>query len=83
MQGGSGELKVPTLRTIKLLLVVYVYDAEHDTFKQLPGMPPHMPLQIHNAAKALDFIDKGIQFHLDCLHLLVADLLPPVPSAVL
>ena len=67
MQGGDSELEAPTVCTIKLLLVVYVYDAEHDTFKPLPGMPPHMALQIHNATMALDFIDKGIWLHLACI----------------
>lgn len=42
-----------------MLLVVYVYDAVQDTFKQVPGMPPHMPLQIHNAMKALQLINEG------------------------
>ena len=43
-----------------MLLVVYVYDAAQDTFKQVPGMPAHMPLQIHNAMKALELIYEGI-----------------------
>ena len=59
MQGGSGERNAPTLRLIKLLLVVYVYDAEQDTFKPLPGMPAHLPLQIHNATRALQSIAEG------------------------
>ncbi|DBA77564.1 TPA: hypothetical protein ACH3X1_009370 [Trebouxia sp. C0004] len=58
-QGGSDELKAAALRKIKVLLVVYVYDAVQDTFKQLPGMPAHMPLQIHNAVKALQLINEG------------------------
>ncbi|KAL0028992.1 hypothetical protein WJX77_010388 [Trebouxia sp. C0004] len=57
--GGSDELKAAALRKIKVLLVVYVYDAVQDTFKQLPGMPAHMPLQIHNAVKALQLINEG------------------------
>ncbi len=57
MQGGSGE--TAALRKIKVLLVVYVYDAVQDTFKQVPGMPAHMPLQIHNAVKALQLINEG------------------------
>lgn len=59
MQGGSGELRAAALRKIKVLLVVYVYDAVQDTFKQVPGMPAHMPLQIHNAMKALQLINEG------------------------
>lgn len=58
-QGGSGELKAPTLRLIKLLLVVHIYDAEQDTFKPLQGMPAHLPLQIHNATRALQSIAEG------------------------
>lgn len=58
-QGGSGELRTKSLRLIKLLLVVYVYDAAHDTFRQVPSMPVHMPLQIHNAMKALQLINEG------------------------
>lgn len=42
-----------------MLLVVYVYDAVQDTFKEVPGMPAHMPLQIHNAMKALQLINQG------------------------
>lgn len=63
IQGGNDEIKAPTVRLIKLLLVVYVYDAEDDTFKQLPSMPAHMPLQIHNATKALQSIDEGMTQH--------------------
>lgn len=59
VQGGSGEPKAASLRKIKVLLVVYVYDAVQDTFKQVPGMPAHLPLQIHNAMKALQLINKG------------------------
>ena len=58
-QGGGGELKTKNLRLIKLLLVVYVYDAAQGTFKQVPSMPAHMPLQIHNAMKALQLINEG------------------------
>lgn len=56
---GGGELKTKNLRLIKLLLVVYVYDAAQGTFKQVPSMPAHMPLQIHNAMKALQLINEG------------------------
>lgn len=59
VQGGNGELKAAALRKIKVLLVVYVYDAVQDTFKQVPGMPAHVPLQIHNAMKALQLINEG------------------------
>ena len=60
LQGGSGQLQAqPTLRLISLLLVVYIYDTSRDTFKQLPSMPPHIPLQIYNAAKALELIEEG------------------------
>jgi len=52
-------LKAAALRKIKVLLVVYVYDAVQDTFKQVPGMPAHMPLQIQNAMKALQLINEG------------------------
>ena len=59
VQGESDESKAAALRKIKVLLVVYVYDAVQDTFKQVPGMPAHMPLQIHNAMKALQLINEG------------------------
>ena len=52
-------MKATALRKIKVLLVVYVYDAAQDTFKQVPGMPAHMPLQIHNAMKSLQLINEG------------------------
>lgn len=55
-------MKAAALRKIKVLLVVYVYDAVQDTFKQVPGMPAHMPLQIHNAMKALQLINEGSTF---------------------
>ena len=59
MQGGSGQLKAPTLRLIKVLLVVHIYDAKQDTYTALPGMPAHLPLQIHNATRALQSIAEG------------------------
>lgn len=51
LQGADDELKAPTACLITLLLVVYIYDEADDTFKQLPGMPAHIPLQIHNAKR--------------------------------
>ena len=58
-QGRSAELNSLPLRVITLLLVAYVYDAVLDTFQQLPGMPAHIPLQIHNATRALQLIEEG------------------------
>ncbi len=52
-------MKAAAIRKIQVLLVVYVYDAVQDTFKQVPGMPAHMPLQIHHAMKALQLINEG------------------------
>ena len=59
IQGGSGQLEASPIRKIKVLLVVYVYDTVQDTFKQVPGIPAHIPLQIHNAMKALQMINEG------------------------
>lgn len=60
VQSGNGETQAPAIRLISLLLVVYIYDDLQDTFKQLPGMPAHIPLQIHNARKALQLVDEGM-----------------------
>ena len=46
-------------RTVTILLVVYVYDAVADTFRPRSDMPKDLPLQIHNARKALQLIDRG------------------------
>ncbi|KAL3156301.1 hypothetical protein ABBQ32_012570 [Trebouxia sp. C0010 RCD-2024] len=58
-ESGTGGAQAPAIRLISLLLVVYIYDDLQDTFKQLPGMPAHIPLQIHNARKALQLVDEG------------------------
>ena len=47
------------MRLITVLLVVYVYNAAHDTFEQLPAMPVHLPSQIRNAKNALQLIEEG------------------------
>lgn len=47
---------------IVLLLVVYVYDTNGDTFKQLPDMPSGIPHQILTAKQALQSIDQGHSF---------------------
>lgn len=60
VQSGGGEpLQAPVPRLIQLLLVVYIYDDLQDTFKHLPSMPAHIPVQIHNARKALQLVDTG------------------------
>ena len=59
VQVRADEQKAPTCRLINLLLSVYIYDDVQDTFKQLPGMPAHLHMQIHNATKALELFDKG------------------------
>jgi len=59
VQSGSGDFNAPTTRVISLLLVVYVYDASQNTFKQLPDMPANLPVQIYNARKALHLIEEG------------------------
>lgn len=59
MQAGSGNYRPPLLRLITLLLVVYVYDIDLDTFKQLPDMPPSLPVQLWNAKQALQSIEEG------------------------
>ena len=48
-------------RTITVLLVVYVFDCMADTFKPRLDMPKDLPLQIHNARKALQLIEQGQQ----------------------
>lgn len=58
-QDGGAEPDASTLRFITVLLVAYVYNAAHDTFAQLPGMPTNLPLQLHNAKTALQFIEEG------------------------
>lgn len=68
VQSGGVELQAPALRLIVLLLVVYTYDDLQDTFKHLPGMPAHIPVQIHNANKALQLVDKGT-VAVSCRHL--------------
>ena len=59
MQRKDEEYRPPSLRLITLLLVVYVYDIDQDTFKQLPDMPPSLPVQLWNAKKALQSIEQG------------------------
>ena len=59
LQSGSGDFRTPTVRVVHLLLVVYVYDLHLDTFKKLPDMPANLPVQIHNACKALRVIEQG------------------------
>ena len=59
MQSGGGDYKPPLLRLITLLLVVYLYDVDQDTFRQLPDMPESLPVQLWNAKKALQSIDEG------------------------
>ena len=51
-------------RTITVLLVVYVFDCMADTFKPRLDMPKDLPLQIHNARKALQLIEQGQQLSL-------------------
>ena len=48
-------------KTITVLLVVHVFDCMADTFRPRLGMPKELPLQIHNARKALQLIDAGKQ----------------------
>lgn len=61
-------------RTITVLLVVYVFDFMADTYKPRPDMPKDLPLQIYNARKALQLIDRGeghmplVGPHLCCSH---------------
>ena len=48
-------------RTITVLLVVYVFDVMADTFRPRLDMPKDLPMQIHNARKALQLIEQGQQ----------------------
>lgn len=48
-------------RTITVLLVVYVFDCMADTFRPRLDMPKDLPMQIHNARKALQLIEQGQQ----------------------
>ena len=58
-QYGTDHHVKPLLRSIRLQLVVYVYDAAEDTFKRLPDMPVGTSSQVHNAKLALRLIDQG------------------------
>ena len=46
-------------KTITVLLVVHVFDFTTDTFRLRLDMPRDLPLQIHNARKALRLIENG------------------------
>ena len=59
LQGVSIDHRPPSVRLMTLLLVVYVYDMDQDTFVQLPDMPESLPVQLWNAKKALQSIDEG------------------------
>ena len=48
-------------KTITVLLVVHVFDSMTDTYMPRLDMPRELPLQIHNARKALQLIESGKQ----------------------
>ena len=45
------------LRGFQLFLKTYVYQAQTDTFKPVPGMPDHLPRQLCQALYALQLIE--------------------------
>ena len=47
------------VKSFKLLLVTYVYDAMLGTFLPLPEMPLQLPAQLCSAARALQAIESG------------------------
>lgn len=49
-------------KTITILLVMHVFDCVADTFRPRLGMPKELPLQIHNARKALQLVEDGKKF---------------------
>jgi len=53
---GHGSGSTQAHRTIELLMVSYLYDAEEDAFLPIPDMPPELPLQLHNAISQLQAI---------------------------
>ncbi|KAL0045435.1 hypothetical protein WJX82_006584 [Trebouxia sp. C0006] len=53
---GHGSGSNQAHRTIELLMVSYLYDAEEDAFLPIPDMPPELPLQLHNAISQLQAI---------------------------
>ena len=67
LQGASSDHRPPSMRLMTLLLVVYVYDMDQDTFTQLPDMPESLPVQLWNAKKALQSIDQGALNACACL----------------
>ena len=46
-------------KTITVFLVVHVFDFTTDKFRPRLDMPRDLPLQIHNARKALQLIENG------------------------
>lgn len=53
---GDGSSSTEAHRTLELLMVSYLYDAEEDAFLPIPDMPPELPLQLHNAISQLQAI---------------------------
>lgn len=49
-----------------LNLLVYIYDAQDDKFKQLPDMPWDIPQQILDANEALQRVTAGHPFLMLC-----------------
>lgn len=58
LQHGTDAFGTPILRLMRLLLV-YVYNADQNTFTKLPDMPASMPVSIQNAKLALRLIGEG------------------------
>ena len=58
-QGGCAGKAPQPQNVIRLLLVVYVYDAEQNTFLKLPSLLPVAPVRLRNATLALHKISEG------------------------
>ncbi|DBA65621.1 TPA: hypothetical protein ACH3X2_002681 [Trebouxia sp. C0005] len=54
-----GKSQQPAQRFLVLNLLVYIYDAQDDKFKQLPDMPWDIPQQILDANEALQRVTAG------------------------
>ena len=61
-QAGWLKPKLLTQRRLQLLLVVYLYSVEAETFLPIPDMPAELPAQIAAAKQVLQQINGG-----DCL----------------